>query len=141
MAHWILQGNPKYYNVTKAIGDLDEMDWLVTRYGAEIVPGDDVLVWVAGKQSGIYAQAVVTKSARIVDVQEDMPYWREVPAKLKVTPQCRIRFVRRMVDRPILRSDLLEDPVLKTLMVIRVPNRTNFRVTSEQWQRLQQLLS
>ena len=116
VAHWIFQGNPRYYHVTKAIEDLDEMDWLVTRYGAEIVPGDDVLVWVAGKQAGIYAQAIVTKSARKVEAQDDKAYWLKVPAKLSATLQCRVRFVRRLLDRPLLRSNLLADPVLKGLV-------------------------
>ena len=46
---------------------------------------------------------------------------------------------QKLLDRPLLRSELQQDPVLKDLMVIRQPNSTNFKVTAEQWQRVFEL--
>ena len=42
------------------------MLWLVTRYGKDITPGDGVLVWVSGKEAGIYAIAQVTETAHVI---------------------------------------------------------------------------
>ncbi len=57
MAYWLFQGNPKYYQVVQAIQDFEEMLWLVTRYGKEIAVGDEVIIWMAGNDAGIYAIA------------------------------------------------------------------------------------
>lgn len=35
----------------QAIQDFEEMLWLVTRYEKEVAVGDEVLIWVAGKDA------------------------------------------------------------------------------------------
>lgn len=57
MSYWLFQGNPKYYRVLDGIRDFEQMPWLVTRYGRHIAPSDGVLIWVSGKEAGIYAIA------------------------------------------------------------------------------------
>jgi len=64
MAYWLFQGNPKYYRIIDAIRDFEQMPWLVTRYGKDMVPGDGVLVWVSGKEAGIYAIAEIIESPK-----------------------------------------------------------------------------
>ncbi len=44
---------------TGSIRDFEQMPWLVTRYGKDIAPNDGVLVWVSGKEAGIYAIALL----------------------------------------------------------------------------------
>ena len=51
------------------------MPWLVTRYGKDITPGDGVLVWVSGKEAGIYAIAQVKESAQVLSKLPDQKYW------------------------------------------------------------------
>ena len=36
MAHWLFQGNPKYYRIVDAIQDSALMPWLVTRYAKDM---------------------------------------------------------------------------------------------------------
>jgi hypothetical protein len=36
-------------------------------------------------------------------------------------------------------GNLKQDPILKNLMVIRVPNGTNYKVTQQEWQRVHEL--
>jgi hypothetical protein len=43
-------------------------------------------------------------------------------------------------DRPILKTTCKEDPILKSLPVIRQPNGTNYKISPEQWQRVFELL-
>jgi hypothetical protein len=54
--------------------------------------------------------------------------------------QAIIEFTSKLLDRPLLKTDLLKDPILSNLLVIRAPNSTNFKVTPEQWKRVQELL-
>ena len=51
MAHWLFQGNPKYYCIVDAIQDFEQMPWLVTRYAKDMAIGDGVLIWIAGAKS------------------------------------------------------------------------------------------
>ena len=135
MAFWLFQGNPKYYRILDGIRDFEQMPWLVTRYDKLIAPGDGVLVWMAGKDAGIYGIAEVVERPRHWEAVPDVGYWVD-KSRLGQKPQVLIRFTSKLLDKPLLRSQLSQDPVLKTLMVMRQPNATNFKVTPEEWQRV-----
>jgi predicted RNA-binding protein with PUA-like domain len=139
MAYWLFQGNPKYYRVLDGIRDFEQMPWLVTRYGKDIAPGDGVLVWVSGKEAGIYAIAKVTELAQVITKLPDRKYWAD-PNRATGKQQAIIEFTNKLLDKPLLKTDLVKDPILKNLLVIRAPNSTNFKITAEQWRRVQELL-
>jgi predicted RNA-binding protein with PUA-like domain len=139
MAYWLFQGNPKYYRVLDGIRDFEKMPWLVTRYGKDIAPGDGVLVWVSGKEAGIYAIAKVTEPAQVITQLPDRKYWADA-SRATGKQQAIIEFTSKLLDKPLLKTDLLKDPILNNLLVIRAPNSTNFKITAEQWKRVQELL-
>ena len=140
MLYWLFQGNPKYYRVLNAIADFEQMPWLVTRYGKEMNIGEGVLVWVSGKEAGIYATAEIVSLAEKLEDIPDRNYWID-KSRLGIKPQAIIRFTAKFIEKPLLREQLKLDPVLKDLLVIRAPNSTNFKVTPQQWQRVHQVLS
>lgn len=139
MTYWLFQGNPKYYRVREAIKDFEQMPWLVTRYAKQIVVGDGVLVWIAGQDAGLYAIAEIAEPPQILDHKPDSAYWLDSSRASSDQPLAKIRFTHKLLNQPLLRRDLKQDPVLKDLLVIRTPNSTNFRVTPEQWQRVHEL--
>lgn len=139
MAYWLFQGNPKYYRVIDGIRDFEQMPWLVTRYAKDIALGDGVLVWVSGKEAGIYALAEVTEPAQVLSQLPDRKYWTDASRAVDKA-QAMIKFKQKLLERPLLKINLLLDPVLKNLLVIRAPNATNFKVTPEEWQRVRELL-
>ena len=112
---------------------------MVTRYGKDIVPGDGVLVWVCGKEAGIYAIAKVTEPAQVITKLPDRKYWADA-SRATGKQQAIIQFTNKRLDKPLLKTDLVKDPILNNLLVIRAPNSTNFKITLEQWQRVQELL-
>lgn len=94
-------------------------------------PGQRVLLWVSGRDprtpAGIHAQG------RITGVPEPArgggPDRLEVPLRLEP------------VDRPVLRADLLADPVLSRIEVVRMPAGSNPSYLSrEELARLRELL-
>ncbi|TAE58762.1 MAG: EVE domain-containing protein [Nostocales cyanobacterium] len=139
MNYWLFQGNPKYYQVFKAIQDFDEMPWLVTRYGKDIFPGDGVIIWISGTQAGIYALAEVTQTAKFLTEIPDKKYWSD-PTRALGKQQAMIRFTHKLIESPLLKTALQQDPVLKNLLVIRAPNSTNFKVSAEEWLKVQELI-
>ena len=134
MAYWLFQGNPKYYRILDALGDQDQLPWLVTRYAKEIEVGDGVLVWMAGPEAGIYAIAEVIKPPQLYPELPDPDYWL-VPKNAKLDkPRAELKFIRKLLGQPLRRNELKQDQILRELLVIRAPNSTNFKVTEPQWQ-------
>ncbi|WP_201769180.1 EVE domain-containing protein [Aphanizomenon flos-aquae] len=138
MAYWLFQGNPKYYRIMDGIRNFKQMLWSVTRYAKDMVSGDGVLIWVSGEQAGIYAIAEILESPKNVATLPDIGYWIDTSRAINRT--CvKIRFTSKLLDKPLLRENLKQDAMLQHLMVIRVPNGTNYKVTPEEWQRVHEL--
>lgn len=139
MAYWLFQGNPKYYRVLDAIKELEAIPWLVTRYANDIAAGDGVIIWLSGSQGGIYATAEVIEPAQFLTEIPDKKYWVDSTRALG-KQQAIIRFTNKFVESPLLKNQLQEDSVLKNLLVLRAPNSTNFKVSSEEWEQVQKLI-
>ncbi|MDB9491929.1 EVE domain-containing protein [Dolichospermum circinale CS-534/05] len=139
MAYWLFQGNPKYYRVLDAIEQLEEIPWLVTRYAKDIAAGDGVIIWLSGSQGGIYATAEVIEPAQLLTEIPDKKYWVDSTRALG-KQQAIIKFTNKFVESPLLKNQLQEDSVLKNLLVLRAPNSTNFKVSSEEWEQVQKLI-
>ncbi|HEY9711609.1 MAG TPA: EVE domain-containing protein [Oculatellaceae cyanobacterium] len=138
MAYWLFQGNPKYYRIIDAIRDFEQMPWLVTRYGKDIAPGDGVLIWKSGQDAGVYASAEIIEPPKMLEKVPDIGYWID-KSRLGSKPQARIRFTSKLLEKPLLRKNLKEDPILRNLLVIRAPSNTNFKLTPQEWQRVHEL--
>lgn len=139
MNYWIFQGNPKYYRLLDAIRDLEEICWLVTRHTKDIQVGDGVLIWMSGKDAGVYAVAEVIESPHLLETIPEPDYWLEATRFKQDKPHVKLRFIRKLLGQPLRRFELKHDRILRDLLVIRAPNSTNFRVTPEQWQYIYQL--
>ena len=138
MAYWLFQGNPKYYRIVDGIRDFTQMPWLVTRYAKEMQPGDGVLVWMAGPGAGVYAIAEMIEAPKPMKDLPDIGYWLDT-SRLGTKPFATLRFTDKLLERPLLRSGLKQDPVLKSLTVLHQPNATNFKVTAAEWQQVYEL--
>lgn len=126
MAYWLFQGNPKYYRIIEGIRDFEQMPWLVTRYAKDIAPGDGVLVWVSGKEAGIYALAEVTEPTQVLSQLPDRKYWTDANRAVDKA-QAMIRFTSKLLERLLLKTNLLQDPLRKNLPESD-PGATAFRL-------------
>lgn len=139
MADWLFQANPKYSRILAGIRELSVLYWLVTRYADEITPDDRVLIWVAGKQAGIYAIARVMEPPQFLDRPPDLDYWT-TPMRAIGRFYAPVEFTQKLLEAPLMKSCLQHDPVLRQLQVLRTPHHTNFRVTSAEWQQIETLI-
>jgi MoxR-like ATPase len=110
----------------------DDDTWTVSRYKAEIAEGDRVLLWQSGPRAGLYAVGQVVGELYERDVDDSY-------ASGASTTAIGYRLTHKL-DPPILRSDLVDHPVLKGLQVITAPQGSNFRVTDEQWAEIKKLI-
>jgi MoxR-like ATPase len=133
---WLFQANP---NVWDLAANLEEMEldaedtWSVSRFKAELAIGDRVLLWQGGDEAGLYGIGQI--SGELFERGSEDEHFTSSENELAIPYR-----LTRKVDPPILRSTLLNHPVLKGLSVITAPQGTNFRVTDEQWTELRKLI-
>ena len=127
---WIFQANPKYYDIDGAVAELPEISWVVRQYKDDVHIGDRVYLWKSGSEGGVIATAQVTSEPTIAEKSDDA-YVLDPEAFAKPEPAVVLRIVDAL-SQTLLRSDLVDHPVLKKLGVITFKNATNFAVTPEQ---------
>ena len=71
----------------------------------------------------------------MLDKQLDIEYWLE-KSRLGAKPQAIIRFTKKLLNTPLLRENLKQYSILKSLSVVGRPNANNYKVTSQEWQEL-----
>lgn len=138
---WIFQANPTRYRIQDALQERAEDYWNLRQHAKEVHVGDRVLIWVSGDEAGIYALGTaLTEPVIRADAPEAAPYWRPPDNGIRPLPRVLVRFDHTFLDQPIKKTFLLTDPVLQSLQVISFPRGTNFPVTDDQWQALQEWL-
>jgi len=143
---WLFQANPKFYDLAERVPQAhigDEDTWTVTRHRDEMRPGDTVLLWLSGPNAGIYAIGELTgvpAEQRYQPGDENRPAWLETePTEAMSVWRVPFRYTR-ILPEPIRKATLLEHGVLQRLLVLRAPSGTNFRVGTEEWIALQDVL-
>jgi 5-methylcytosine-specific restriction protein B len=129
---WIFQGNPKYYDVTGAVKELDVITWSVKQYQKQIKKGDRAYIWLSGPEGGIIASGVILCDPEIRENDEPDPYDLSGNINTKETPVVDIKFKDKLTNTAISREDFLADERLKSASIITFPNATNYRLTPEQ---------
>jgi MoxR-like ATPase/predicted RNA-binding protein with PUA-like domain len=138
---WLFQANPDYFELDAALASLDSIEWTVKRYpSTEVHAGDRAYIWRSGSQTGgiVAVGSIVSETYDAPPDPAEAPYWKSERFK-GVQPRVRIA-IDRVLDQPLLRSALREDPVLKDLHVIRAPRGTVYPVPLDHEARLRELL-
>jgi hypothetical protein len=138
---WLFQVVPERYDLVtelKARSVGEKGNWTVSRYRNEMHAGDPVILWQGGRKAGIYAIGELTGESyqrgpeRTVEELTEKPYLRsEWVFNFRYT---------HILEEPILRNVLKAHSTLSGLEILRFAQATNFRVTPEQWEALQELI-
>ncbi len=138
---WIFQANPKFYRILEALQSLDRMQFLTNRYKDRIQVGDIVLLWMSGNYAGVYAQArVVEGVAERQSDGDDAAFWADPSSGSTTKPRVVLAIEKRFLANPLLKAKIAAVEGLASLMILRQPNGTNFRVDPEEWALLRPLI-
>ena len=140
---WIFQANPQRYDILNSLADeeLKEEVWLITRFKDKIQKGDVGIVWMSGKDSGIYALAEIMNNPEFMEEPElSTKYWLSDDDKKQIRLRVRLRYTLKLLNNPILRYELKSVPELKDMFIFKQPQGTNFPVTQNEWGTLSQLI-
>lgn len=128
---WIFQGNPKYYDVVRAVAELETITWAVNQSPKQIKQGDKAYIWVSGSDGGIIAAGTILCNPEMRKPDLDDTYNRG--DSLKTEPYLAVDIeLSRKLEQTISRSVLLADERTKKLEILTYPGATNFRVTKPQ---------
>lgn len=132
MANWLFQGNPKRYPVLDhLLEDEQFVGWSVTRYLKELAEGDKAVLWVSGKRAGVYAIGTVLGSPELGPADDE---WIDPAERRMQAYFCPLHWEENLVDRPILKVDLLAAGGFDHAQIIRQPWAGNPMIlTDEEW--------
>jgi hypothetical protein len=134
---WVLQANPKLYDVDAALRALDAIWWRVPQYTGEISAGDVAVLWRSGNDAGIVGVGRFQSEPqqRAVGPDErrfmlgDEGDGSETRALVRVAP---VPFVAKATVTSL--STMVEHPI------VTGPMGTVFRLDAMQWEQLRPLL-
>lgn len=128
---WIFQGNPKYYDVVRAVNENTKITWAVNQSPKQIKKGDKVYIWVSGTDGGIIAVGTILCDPEMRDPNANDAYNRGDLLKTEPYLAVDVLFSRKL-EQTISRSVLLADERTKKLEILCYPGATNFKVTKAQ---------
>jgi len=140
-SYWTLASNPTRYRVLDGIREEDVAWWLNGR--SHLRSGDRVAIWKykgTDRYRGIVAFGVVLTDPAIRHESEaQSPYWIGKDPIADAT-RVRVRYVRKLLDRPLWLETSPPDSVIRELNVAAAQGGTAHRVTPDQWDRLMDLI-
>ncbi|MHB1988824.1 MAG: hypothetical protein ACYCSF_12725 [Acidimicrobiales bacterium] len=77
---WILQANPKLYDVDGALQAGGTIYWRIPQYAAEVSPGDAALIWRSGKDAGFVGWGVFQADPGLYDLSKVVDPFSKSPA-------------------------------------------------------------
>lgn len=134
---WIFQANPGRYDILNALLDpaLDKQGWMVNQYRNEIRTGDVALIWMSGKEAGLYAVAeVISNPDFFIDPPEEEKYWTNERDKGQSRLRVKIKIIKKLINNPILRNEFKSTKELSNLSILKFSQGTNFPVTKNEWE-------
>lgn len=140
---WVFQGNPARYDVFNALSDpnVQQHHWLVNQHVNKIKKGDMALIWMSGKEAGIYAVAEIASDPSIMgESPAEEKYW--LSNEDKGVERLRVALINKIVliNSPVFRNELKAVEELKNFSILRLPQGTNFPVSATEWHVIKELI-
>lgn len=140
---WIFQANPDNFNIDEAIVELKEITWKVNRYKDRVHAGDIVYFWKSGENAGIVAVGkILSEPALLKDLKIEKKFIRpKVAGENGDKDFIGVRIsVERVLGPMVRRQDLLNDPLLGSMQILRQSQETNFVLNDEEAKAIHDLI-
>jgi len=144
MTSWIFQGNPKKFRIDEYLRNRQLITWGIkqTYFKDEISNGNEVFIWRADGDKpgsgGIVAKGEIL--SRPTEIKDDAPkLWNKPPEKLiELRVIIKLEEVR-LGEGMLKRVDLKEDPTASTMIILKFPKETNYKLEPLHAQYIKQL--
>jgi hypothetical protein len=141
---WIFQANPSRYDLLNSFSDDsigNEIHWQVNQYKGKIRKGNIGLIWMSGKEAGIYAITEITSDPEyIIEPPNEDKYWLDSGNRGKEKLRVKMLIKTKLINNPIFRYQLRETKGLENLSILKFTQGTNFPVTATEWKIISDLV-
>jgi predicted RNA-binding protein with PUA-like domain len=134
MAHWIVQANPAHWRIRDFFTDgHTHTAWAIRRYRDAAAGGDDVALWLSGRDGGVVALGRVAGEPYHGTAPDDA-YWSAGPERADARWLMPVEFTNVFLDDPIARAVLRADRRFAGSLILRMAGGGNpFPVTGAEW--------
>jgi hypothetical protein len=134
---WILQANPKMYDIDEALKARPVIYWRVPQYTDQLKPDGRALIWRAGKEAGFVGWGVFLTEPQHYDLSADLdPFLKSGYGKEKYDYYAPLRvWPAEHVAKEAVAA------VLPEQRIVTAPMGTVFRLEAEEVEALQPLLT
>ncbi len=145
MKVWLFQCSPAHYDLANKLSSFkvgDRAKWTVRRYREEMRPKDIAVLWQSGPNAGIYAVGELRgKPFEKTYTQKTAPPWSNIGKARSVTEWEVFYNYIHILQEPILRANLKKHPRLQKMQIFKFAQGTNFKVTTQEWKVLKDMIS
>lgn len=144
MRYWIFQFNPdkfRWFDWIKENKGAEQ--WLVTRHELDIRKGDKVAIWASGRGAGIYALGEVITDPKDEPLnKEEEKYFKEGSYRVRFLQykSVWIKHTKIFIENPLTRKECIEDPILKSMEILKKIQATNVKLRQKEWNRIIELI-
>ena len=138
MSNWLFHGNPKRFPVVNHLRDGEtDIAWRITQHLDDVSIGDNAALWMSGSAAGVYAMGHIAGAPFDGEKSEG---WFDPDDQGQPGIFCPLHWTDNLVDRPVLKTDLLAAGGFEKARVIRQPFAGNpLLLTDREWGVIQQL--
>ena len=141
---WIFQGDPARYSIKEMLSDqkvTKSFHWKVSRYRSEINENNLGLIWLSGKQAGIYGVTeIISAPDYFSESDAERKYWLR-DAEDRTELRAKMKLLVNLVKAPITKEQIKSKPELQNLSIIKNPRGTNFKVSHNEWLSIKELIA
>ncbi|MDP5130549.1 MAG: EVE domain-containing protein [Paraglaciecola sp.] len=136
---FVLQGNPKIFDVDGYVEKNTDIFWTVSRYSSDMALGDRVFIWRAGANSGAIAFGKITQLPQTID-QLKLSSDFNNDALLHSDEDSNTKKVKIQIedyrlseaDGMITREEAKKDNILSESLLIKSPQGTVFKLSEDE---------
>lgn len=142
---WIFQANPQRYDILSMLDDqevIKEFHWSVKQYKDSISKGQIGLIWLSGKEAGIYAIVeIISDPDYFEETDAEKKYWHDSTGEEGKQRRVKMKLIENLTNNPIVRDTLKNKEELQNLSILKRPwAGTNFKVTANEWKLINELI-
>jgi len=141
---WIFQANPVRYDILNALADEEIgniIHWEVNQHKNDIAAGHIAFIWLSGNEAGIYALAeIVTNPQLLEEPEAEKKYWTSSSDMGGSRLRVKMQIIKNMLNRPLTKEKIRNVNGLQNLSILKQPRGTNFRVTTDEWYIIKELI-
>lgn len=142
---WIFQANPQRYDILNALADEEigsNICWTVNQYKNDIAKGHIGIIWLSGREAGIYAILEIVSDPQFMEEPAaEKKYWTDSVDKEGEKLRVKMKIAKNMLSNPLTKETIRNTDGLQNLSILRMPQGTNFKVTSDEWNRIKELIN